>query len=247
MTLLTHNPASAWTGAARYAGFLYLLLVLAAPFRLFYIPSALFVDGDAAATMANIAANATLFKFGILSDLFCGVLEIFLVLALYHLFKHVNKRHAILMVLLSLPTGAINFLNVLNDVAALAFASGPSFLSALDQGQREALGMLFLHLHDMEVLAVGFFWGLWLLPLGMLVARSGMMPKAIGYWLMVNGVAYFAISLTGLFAPAFSGTVGMVVLPAQLAEVGFMLWLLVLGVKATPLATAHVEMHQKYA
>ena len=219
---------------ARYAGFLYLLLVVVAPFRLFYIPNALFVPDDAVATMASIAANATLFKFGIVADLFCGVLEIFLVLALFYLFKHVNRRQAILMVLLSLPTGAINFMNVLNDGAALLLASGPAFMSVIDETQRAALGMLFLKLHDMEVLAVGFFWGLWLLPLGALIIRSGMMPKAIGYWLIVNGCAYFAISLTGLFVPAFSEIVGTVALPAQLAEVGFMLWLLVCGVRMAP-------------
>jgi len=232
---------------ARYAGLLYLLLVIAAPFRLFYIPSELFVNGDAAATMANIAANATLFKMGMLADLFCGVLEIFLVLALYHLFKHVNRRQAILMVLLSLPTGAINFINILNDAAALTFASAPAFLAAFDQAQREAMGMLFLNLHDIEVLAVGFFWGLWLLPLGALVIRSGMMPKAIGYWLIVNGFAYFAISIAGLLAPQFSGIVGTIALPAQLAEVGFMLWLLLSGghlhrsVVHTPGRVAYVD------
>jgi hypothetical protein len=219
---------------ARLAGLLYLLLVIVAPFRLIYIPNALFVSGDAAATMANIAGNATLFNLGILADLFCGVLEIFIVLALYYLFRHVNRRHAILMVLLSLPTGAINFLNVLNDGAAMMFATAPAFLSAFDQAQREALGMLFLKLHDMEVLAVGFFWGLWLLPLGMLIIRSGMLPKAIGYWLIVNGLAYFAISIAGLLYPQYSQVVGMIALPAQLGEVAFMLWILIAGAKAAP-------------
>ena len=39
----THNPG-------RVAGFLYLLLVVFAPVRLIYIPSKLFVRGNAAAT-----------------------------------------------------------------------------------------------------------------------------------------------------------------------------------------------------
>lgn len=232
MNNVLQTQDASFFGQDRLAGFLYLLLVLVAPFRLIYIPETLFVSGDSAATMANIAANTTLFKFGILADLFCGVLEIFLVLAIFYLFRHVNRRHAILMVLLSLPTGAINFINVLNDGAALMFASAPAFLSAFDQGQREALGMLFLKLHEMEVLAVGFFWGLWLFPLGALIIRSGMLPKALGYWLIINGVAYFAISIAGLFAPQYSGIVGSFALPAQLGEVAFMLWLLIRGAKS---------------
>jgi PadR family transcriptional regulator len=42
---------------ARIAGFLYLLLVIAGPIRLMYIPSKLFVHGNASATANNIAAR----------------------------------------------------------------------------------------------------------------------------------------------------------------------------------------------
>jgi hypothetical protein len=79
----TKNPG-------RVAGLLYLLLVIAAPLRLIYIPSALFVTGNATATAANIAAHESLFRLGIVSDLFCGTILIFLVLALYRLFQGVD-------------------------------------------------------------------------------------------------------------------------------------------------------------
>src|SRR2546430_16668095 len=48
----------------RVAGLWYLLLVLGGPLRLIYIPNKLFVQGDAAATAANIAAHPWLFRFG---------------------------------------------------------------------------------------------------------------------------------------------------------------------------------------
>jgi hypothetical protein len=63
----------------RVAGFLYLLL-LAAPLRLNYISSKLFVHGDATATANNIAAHETLFRFGIAGDLFTGTMVIFVAL-----------------------------------------------------------------------------------------------------------------------------------------------------------------------
>ena len=59
---------------ARVAGFLYLLLTIAAPIRLFYIPSTLFVHGDATATASNIAAHESLFRLGIVSDLISGTI-----------------------------------------------------------------------------------------------------------------------------------------------------------------------------
>jgi hypothetical protein len=84
---------------ARIAGLMYLTL-MTAPLRLLYIPSKLFVSGDAAATARNIAAHQTLFRLGILSDLFTATMTIFLTLALYRLFKGVDEGLARLLVIL---------------------------------------------------------------------------------------------------------------------------------------------------
>jgi hypothetical protein len=78
--------------SARIAGFLYLLLVIVGPLRLMYIPSKLFVHGNASATANNIAAHEPLFRLGIVGDLFCGTILIFIVLALYRLFKGVDQK-----------------------------------------------------------------------------------------------------------------------------------------------------------
>ena len=113
---LTNNPG-------RAAGLLYLLLVLAGPVRILYIPSKLFVHGNATATASNIVAHESLFRLGMLSDLFVGTIVIFLALALYRLFKVVDQNLAVLIVLLGgVMPAAIYFFNVLNDAAALALA-----------------------------------------------------------------------------------------------------------------------------
>ena len=88
------------TKNARVAGLWYLLLVLLGPVRLMYIPSKLFVHGDATATASNIAAHEWLFRLGIVSDLICGVILIFLTLAFYRLFKEVDQNLAVLVVIL---------------------------------------------------------------------------------------------------------------------------------------------------
>src|SRR5438876_11426019 len=131
----TRNPG-------RVAGFLYLLL-LAAPLRLIYIPSKLFVHGNATATADNIAAHELLFRLGIVSDLLTATMAIFLTLALYRLLKGVDQDLARLMVILgSLMVPPIYFLNTLTDVAALLLVRGAAFLSVFDKPQRDALAML---------------------------------------------------------------------------------------------------------
>jgi hypothetical protein len=218
--------------AARIAGFLYLLLVVAAPLRLIYIPSTLFVRGNATATANNIAAHESLFRLGIVSDLFCGVILIFLVLALYRLFKGVDQNQAVLMVVLGgLMPAPIDFFNVLNDAAALMLVRGADFLSVFEKPQRDALAMLFLRLHHQEIVAAEILWGLWLFPLAVLVLRSGFLPRFLGIWLIINGFAYLAVSFTGLLLPDYSDAVSNIAFPALLGEMAIMLWLLIMGVK----------------
>jgi Domain of unknown function (DUF4386) len=217
---------------ARIAGFLYLLLVIAGPLRLMYIPNKLFVHGNASATAANIAAHETLFRLGIVGDLFCGTILIFITLALYQLFKGVDQYLAVLVVILGgvLPA-AIDFFTMLNDAAALILVRGADFLSVFDKPQRDALAMLFLRMHDQEKLAAMIFWGLWLMPLGILVYRSRFLPRFLGVWLIVNGFAYLANSFTGLLLPQYQNAVGTFTFPALTGEVAFVLWLLIKGAK----------------
>ncbi len=216
---------------ARVAGALY-LLCLFAPLRLVYIPSTLFVRGDATATAQNIVAHETLFRLGIVADLWTGTVAIFLVLALYRLFKDVNRDLAALMVILgALMVTPIYFLNTVNDAAALLLATGAEFLSVFDRTQLDALTLFFLRLHHHGVVVNEIFWGLWLVPFGLLAYRSGFLPRFLGGWLIVNGAAYVAVSATALLLPAREALLFNLALPALLGELAMMLWLLIKGVK----------------
>jgi hypothetical protein len=222
--------------SARVAGAVYLLLVILAPFRLLYIPGKLFVPGNAAATADNIAAHETLFRLGIVSDLLCGTILIFLALALYRLLKGVDQNLAVLMVIAGgVVPATIDFLNVLNDAAALMLSRGADFLSVFEEPQRDALAVLFLRLHHQEVVAAEILWGLWLFPLAVLVYRSRFLPRFLGVWLVLNGFAYLAMSFTGLLLPQYEEVVSNIAFPALLGEMAFMLWLLIMGAKVKPL------------
>jgi hypothetical protein len=217
---------------ARVAGLLYLGIVLAGPLRLIYIPNTMIVTGNAAATASNISAHASLFHLGIVSDLIGGTLLIFVALALYRLFKGVDQNLAMLVVVLGgVMPAAIYFFNVLNDFAAEMLVRGGDFLSVFDKPQREALAMLFLRLHDREVVAAEIFWGLWLFPLGILVYRSRFLPRFLGIWLIIGGPCYLALSFTSLLLPQYQDLVFRIGSPARFGEIVFMLWLLVMGAR----------------
>src|SRR5260370_10859026 len=123
----TKNPG-------RVAGLYYLLLIAVGPLFLIYIPDKVYVKGNAAATVSNIAAHERLFRFGILAELVGGVILIFLVLAFYRLFQGVDPYLAVLVVILGgVMPAVIYFVNVVNDLGALMVAGGRRFLVRVRQ------------------------------------------------------------------------------------------------------------------
>jgi hypothetical protein len=217
---------------ARVAGLLYIVASVVGVVRLLYIPTALFVSGNAAATANNIAAHESLFRFGIVTGLLSSALWIFVPLALYQLLKDVDQGLAVVMVILgSLMQVPLFFVNSVTDAAALLFARGADFLSVFDKPQRDAFARLFLDLHHQLDLANAIFWGLWLLPFGLLVYRSRFLPRFLGVWLMIECFAWLAFSLTGIQLPGHEDRVFTISQPLFLAEVATMLWLVIMGAK----------------
>ena len=224
----TQNPG-------RFAGLLYIALSLPGIFAMVYVPSKLIVHGNAAATASNISASEPLFRLGIAAQLISQAGFIFVALALYDLLKGVNRRHASLMVTLIVVSIPIAFLNEVNSIAALVLVRGADFLSIFDKLQRDALAMLFLNLHFHGIVVDEIFFGLWLLPLALLVYRSRFLPRFLGIWLAIDGLAWVILSLTGVLSPQYYDKVFTYAQPASFGEVAFMLWLIIKGAKPQPL------------
>ena len=222
---------------ARVAGVLYLVMGVPAVFSLQYVPRTLIVSGNATATANNIRASEMLFRLGIVSELISVLAFILVVRALYRLLSGVDKTQASLMVSLVLVSVPISFLNVVNEIGALTILGGADFLSVFDKRQLEALAMLFLRLHSQGLFVAQIFWGLWLFPFGVLVIRSGFLPRILGVLLIAACFGYLASSLTDLLLPSYLNVVTrFTVILAAAGEGSMVLWLLIRGAKVQPLA-----------
>jgi hypothetical protein len=220
----------------RFVGLLYVLSSIPGFFALLYVPSKLIVHGNATATANNIAASQTLFCAGIAAQLISQILFMWVALALYDLLKGVNQRHAALMLALLVVSIPIAMLNELNSLAALILVRGADFLSIFDKPQRDALAMLFLNLHSHGFGIAEIFWGLWLVPLGLLVYRSRFIPRILGLLLIANCFTYLANSFTSLLLPQYERIVDRWMKPLNFGELLFMFWLLIMGAIPTPVA-----------
>lgn len=224
---------------ARFAGLLYLLMGITAPVSLLYVPSRLIVSGDAAATAERLRASETLFRVGIGCELFHQAIAVFLVLALFRLFKSVNEHLAWHLVCLgALVSVPVMFLNVVNEIAALTLVKGAAFLAVFGPEQREALAYLFLRMHGQGVVIASVFWGLWLFPFGLLVIRSGFIPRVFGVLLIVAGASYLASSFAELVMPSWSAAIEPVAMVLSIAEVPILFWLAIWGARGPRAAEA---------
>ena len=217
---------------ARFTGLLYLLLGVTAPIGLLIVPGRLIVRGDAAATAERIRASEWLFRVGIASEWVHQVIGIFVALALYRLFKHVDRRQAALLVILgALVSVPIMFANTINSIAVLTLLGDTPFLQVFDAPERESLAYLFLRLHSRGIDVASVFWGLWLFPMGILAIRSGFIPKFFGYSLFVAGVGYLIAAFTAILFPPWEKAVGQVTGIMVFGELPIIFWLLIAGAR----------------
>lgn len=212
----------------RLAGLLYLLLTVISLIPFAYVGT-LVVSGNPTATATNVLANETSFRVSIVLELFAAIIFIPLVLTLYSLLSPINRSYSRLMVVFAVVSVPITFFQGLMQLAALEFIHGPSFLSILPPAQMTAVAQVFMDLSGQVLYLNDIFFGLWLLPFGLLVYKSGFIPRVLGILLLVNGLAYLGyISL--LIVPSSSNTVSeLLLVPELIGELPIMGWLLVKG------------------
>jgi hypothetical protein len=186
---------------ARRAGLLYVLASSLAPFAYLYVPDLLLVQGDALATADRVRASENLLRAAIFAELYGVTILVFASLALYQLFKNVDQKTSILMAALMLVSVPISYVNSLLHIAPLVLLKSPAIAAALDPRQVAAQVTLFLRLHNYGLVINQIFWGLWLFPIGILVMRSGFIPRWLAFPLFFAGAGYVLNSLGMLLLP----------------------------------------------
>jgi hypothetical protein len=213
---------------ARIAGFLYLMFIIAS-----FVTDRFgcFTPGDPPAIVKKIMANEWLFRIGFISNLLSAVLFLLAAWALYVLLKPVNNTLALLFLLLNLGGVAIQCMSALSQFAALLLLSGAEYLNVFQAEQLQAQAMFFIHVYNNGFLSAQIFFGLWLLPLGYLVFKSGFLPKFLGILLMIDCFAILIWFFQFFLFPDYETISIPCVLESLIAaEVGLCLWLIIKGV-----------------
>jgi hypothetical protein len=219
---------------ARIAGGLYLIIIVGGFFAIGYVPAAIVVSGDAAATAHNIQAHELLYRLGLVAHIIVLVCNIPLALIFYDLFKVVNRRLSLLVVFFTLVGTAVEGANLLNQFAPLLLLGGGHYLSVFTTEQLQALAYMPLDSQAISYNIQQVIYAGYLLAAGYLVFRSSFLPRVIGVLLAIGGLCYLTYSFADFLAPGFAAhLVPYIQLPSGLAELSLCLWLLVMGVNVS--------------
>lgn len=215
---------------ARFAGILYLIVIIAGAFAEIFVRQALVVSGDVAATANNILTHELRFRLGFSAEIIACVCNMPLAVIFYNLFRVVNKSFAMLVVFLMLVGTAIECVAVLNHFAPLFYLSGQQYLSAFTPAQLQVQAYLSLRSQSIGFAIALVFFGFYCLVLGWLIVKSTFLPRIIGVLLIIEGIGYLANSFSLFVVPSIQPGIFKVFAVTAIAELALCLWLLIKGV-----------------
>jgi hypothetical protein len=148
------------------------------------------------------------------------------------LFQDVDRHQARLLVIFVTAAVPIAFVNYLNLIGARVFISDSGYLQVFETGQLQVLAMSAVNLYAQGILIVQVFWGLWLLPLGLLFVRAAFMPTWLGILLIINCFSYLILTGTQLLEFQYVEVITYTLMPfLAIGEFAAIFWLLFVGIK----------------
>jgi hypothetical protein len=226
---------------ARLAGLLFLMMVIFGLLAEVMFRQKLFVANDVVLTANNIMSNLFLYRAGIISDLLMTLCYLFTALALYKLLSSVDKQMATAMVIFASAGCVLLMFNILIELAPLYILSGNAYLGDFSTAQQQSLAMFFYNLYQHGYMIGQIFFGLWVLPLGGLIIKSGFIPKIFGHLFIIE--ALFALTSVFIHFLVPNGTLETVLmLPMMVAEFSFMFYLLIRGINERQLVKPLIDL-----
>lgn len=218
-------------GIQRYARATGIAMLLSIAFGFLgeaYLPNRIVVDGDAAATSANLVAHPTLFRLGFAAYLVEGFCDIILCVLWYIVLKRVNRNLALISAFVGVVSMVTFALAQACYFSSSLIVKDTDGMSSFAVEQRNALAFLAMRIATMTATLFIGFYGLASMIRGYLIARSGYLPKVLGVLLVIGGAGFFLRCITYVLVPQYSSF--WMLIPMAIAGIPLMLWLVVKGV-----------------
>jgi hypothetical protein len=226
----------ALTRTARMTGLFYLGMAITAVLGFLVVRPQLFAADDPNATLANLVAHGSLARAGVALELAMVVTQALTAAWFYRLFRTVD----------SFAAGGIAAFGLVNAVAGLVSAAllGTAIQVSADPAGDAAATVQVLYLGSLNMWGVGaLFFGLWLIPMGWCVLRSGWMPRVLGWILVIGGVGYVLSPFVLYLARDAQVLFDAMAYPASVGEFWMVGYLLIRGVRRQALDEVPPKVH----
>ena len=211
----------------RLPGILYLCMILFGMFAQI-IRSNIFVFNDSINTLENFQSSLFILRLAFISDLLMTVFYLLTAWSLFNLLKQINKNQSLLFLLLTVVSVAILSMNMINHIAIIEI-NNANYLNINNFGII-LLSQFLANLHTYGYLISQLFFGLWLLPLGVIILKSKIMPTYFGIMLIAATFGHLIEIFTTFLFPGNDFITYPGLLIAMLGEFSFCFWLIYKGI-----------------
>lgn len=220
--------------SARTAGLLYLALAIVGAPAFLVIRPMLFDPDSPTSTLAHLLDNDMVARMGIGLELALVAAQALAALWFYRLFRRVDTFTAACLAAFGLINAVVVLASAASLAAALDAALTPPFAGD------DAGGTQLLYVLSGSFWSVGaLFFGLWLIPMGVLALRAGL-PRGLGWVLLAGGVGYIVNTFVAHLAPEIAPAAELLTYLATVGEfwmIGWLLWYAFRSRRATRRAT----------
>jgi hypothetical protein len=201
-------------------GLFYLGLAVTGGLSFLMVRPELFAAGDATETLVNLVEHASLARTGIALELGIVLFQALAAVWFAKLFREVDAFAAAALALFGMVNAVVILASAALLQSALAVAHGAT-------GADPWMGH-FAYVLSGSFWQVGaLFFGLWLLPMGWLVLKSGLGHRALGWVLILGGVGYVLSVFVAVLLPKAGALAGALSVPATVGEfwiIGLLVW-----------------------
>lgn len=212
------------TRTARTTGLFYLGIVVTAIPGILVVRPQLFAADDPDATLANLLAHGSLARAAVALELAMVLAQTLAAVWFARLFRTVDSFAASGIAAFGLVSAVVGLVSAALLGAAIQVSVDPFGDAAA------TVHLLYLVSHHLWIVGALFF-GLWLVPMGWCVLRSGWMPRPLGWILVAGGAGYVISPFVMYLARDAQAVFEAMAYPASVGELWMVGYLLVRGVR----------------
>jgi hypothetical protein len=213
------NKTGQFWDLTRIGGILYLVVITCGIYAEIFVLQKLVVGNDLTVTANNILSHETLYRTGIVAHIVTLVCSSILLGILFRIFKSTSEYVVMCMVIFNIVTVSIEGVSILYELETISILKSKLLASVFSTSQINALAYLPLKMQTTGYDLALLFFGVACCLISILILRSKLFLRWIGFLMLLAGACYLTNSLVSFVSPASRNSLlPFILVPCFIAE-----------------------------